>query len=71
MTTMHEIAVPLTAQLNLDSTVINQETVWEEWVEKMEMHFMVMNIGKTKKRVFLLYYGGADIRELLDDGNLT
>lgn len=43
MVTTHEIVVS-SAQLDLDYTVINHQTVWKDWIETMGMYFMALNI---------------------------
>lgn len=48
MAAMYEMAVPPPAQLYLDSTGINYQTVWEESIEIIEMYFMALNIRETK-----------------------
>lgn len=55
MATIHEISVPNLAQLNLDSTTTNHQTVWEEIIETMGVYFIyfiAMDITETKKRRF-------------------
>lgn len=64
MVATHEIAVS-SAQLDLEYTVINHQTVWKDWIETMRMYFMALNIRVTKqKRAFLLYQGRFELRKL-------
>jgi hypothetical protein len=71
---MAELALTPPSPLTLDYTTSNQQTVWEEWLQNIEMYFIAANITDDKrKQALLLYVGGNELRKIhktLDNGSI-
>ena len=55
----HGITPPSPLHIDISS---NQQTIWEEWLQNLEMYFLAAAIDETKrKKAILLYQGGSEL----------
>ena len=69
---MADIGIRPPPPLELDSSATNQQTVWEEWIENLEMYFIAANLNdKKQQKAILLYQGGQQLRKIHETLNDT